>query len=127
MRGWAVGLVMFLIVGACGETGDADEAGFAQAGSIAVTEAWTRPAAAGGNTAIYMTIDNRGAALEMLQAAVGVACESTELQMTTVQDDIMSGSPVGGGFAIDRGANDSGIVLRVARNGAGASAEQRQK
>lgn len=102
MRGRVMWALLVVALAACG--GD-DEPSSAADGteSIIVTDAWLRPPA-GPNAAIYMTIENDGAEADTLLSAQGDICSTTELHMTTVEDDVMTMSPLPDGIAITPGA-----------------------
>lgn len=55
--------------------------------SIAVQEAWARPAQSGGNSAIYFTIDNTAGQEDRLVEARCSAAHMVEMHMTTTDAD----------------------------------------
>jgi len=57
------------------------------AGEIAVQEAWARPGAAGGNSAIYFVIDNRQGQADTLLSAASEAAQMVELHISKMGDD----------------------------------------
>jgi hypothetical protein len=59
--------------------------------TISITDAWMRPGIAGGNSAIYFTVENLSDREEVLQGTQGDIAEAYELHRTTIsEDDMMS-------------------------------------
>jgi copper(I)-binding protein len=61
-----------------------------EGGMLAVTEAWSRPAPAGGNGGVFFTIDNTTDAAERLLAAASEVAETVELHMSKTMGDTTS-------------------------------------
>lgn len=57
------------------------------AGGMAVQEAWARPGAAGGNSAIYFVIDNRQGQADTLLSAASDAANMVELHISKMSQD----------------------------------------
>ncbi len=114
-------LAIVLVVTACGgddaagadagptrEVGGTDDES-AAAATISVTDAWMRPAPAGSaTTALYMAISNDGDDIDVLRTATITGCAMTELHMTTMEDDVMTMSPLPDGITV---TPDTTIVL----------------
>ncbi len=56
-------------------------------GKVAVQEAWARPGAAGGNSAIYFVIDNRQGQADTLLSAACDAAKTVELHTSKMGSD----------------------------------------
>jgi copper(I)-binding protein len=78
----------------------------AETGPIEVSGAWARPTiGAGGVTAAYMTIANKGDAADRLNGARTPKAEMVELHQTTMTPDgVMQMRQVEGGLLIEPGA-----------------------
>lgn len=59
-------------------------------GSLAVTDAWSRPAPAGGNGAVFFTIDNTSGADDRLLGAASDVAGAVEVHLTMMDGDSMS-------------------------------------
>lgn len=62
-------------------------------GSLQVTGLWARPALAGGNSAVYFTIENGTASDDSLLSASSDIAEAVEMHMTSMQDGNMQMMP----------------------------------
>jgi len=58
-------------------------------GQLKVTDVWARPALAGGNGAVYFTIENATASNDTLLSASSDVAGAVELHMTSMQDGNM--------------------------------------
>lgn len=58
-------------------------------GSLAVNEIWARPGLAGGNSAVYFTIENATGSADILRSAASDVAGAVELHMTVMQDGNM--------------------------------------
>lgn len=76
-------LLILPILAACG-SGEKD---------LVVKDVWARPGIAGGNSAVYFTIDNLSAESDNLMVAVSDVAEAVELHKTTMEDDVMKMTP----------------------------------
>lgn len=89
-----VGLSLFL--SACG----GESGAFAASGSIRVSDAWARAAAAmdhgdqGSTGAVYMVIENTGGDIDRLLKVESDAAEAVELHNTVMEGDVMRMAPV---------------------------------
>ena len=61
-----------------------------RAGGLEVTQAWSRPAAAGTNGAGFMTVTNHGKAADVLRSIASPAAEKVEMHKTSMANAIMS-------------------------------------
>jgi copper(I)-binding protein len=93
----AIGIIVLALSG-----GDDDKTSATE--PIAVTDPWIRPAAAGQNSAAFMTIVNNTDQGERLIRVESDIAEMIELHHTTMEGDVMSMEPVDG---IDIPANGS--------------------
>ena len=59
-------------------------------GGLEVSQAWSRPAAAGTNGAGFMTVTNRGKAADVLKSIESPAAEKVEMHKTSMTGDVMS-------------------------------------
>jgi len=59
-------------------------------GALEVTQAWSRPAAAGTNGAGFMTVTNHGKSADTLTAIASPAAERVEMHKTSMAAGIMS-------------------------------------
>lgn len=100
-RRWGAAIAVVMVLGSgCGGD-EAEPALAAEVGDISISGAWARPTAGeGSNTAMYLTVSNDGAEADTLAAADGAACEVTELHMTTIEDDVMTMTPVTEGILV---------------------------
>lgn len=62
-------------------------AGCSQGGTLAVKDAWARPAVTGGNSAVYFTIDNRAGQPDSLLSASSQVAQTVELHQSMQKDD----------------------------------------
>lgn len=76
-------LLILPIVTACGN-GKAD---------VVVKDAWARPGIAGGNSAVYFTLDNQTTESDNLVRAVSDVAEAVELHKSTVEDGVTKMTP----------------------------------
>lgn len=103
---WVLLLLSLLLAACAGTTGSQTTSG-----SLEIKAAWARPAAmmemgadtggemggggmSGSVSAAYMTIMNHGAITDRLTGAVSDVAGAVEIHQTTMQDDVMSMSPV---------------------------------
>ncbi len=70
-------VLFFLLAAGCGTGGE-----------LTVSDAWARPAAAGGNSAVYFVIENSGAEDALLGASVAVA-DSAEMHRSVMDEGVM--------------------------------------
>jgi hypothetical protein len=75
-------------------------------GGFEVNQAWSRPAAAGGNGAGYMSITNHAKTADTLKAVESPAARKVEIHKTTMTNGVMSmqrqdaGLPIGAGETV---------------------------
>lgn len=60
---------------------------------VSVADAWARPGAAGGNTAVYMRLTNRGRGGETLVGGRTEVAQRVELHEAVLQTEIRDGRP----------------------------------
>ena len=86
-----VALLMVVALAGCTTGGGASGSG----GSISASDAWARPAAAGAETAVYLTIANTGSSADALISATSPGASSVEMHQTSTDMNGMTGmSPV---------------------------------
>ena len=105
---WILGAVVALVavgLAACGgSTGSPGSPSASAAGpAIAVRDAWVRPAAAGAESAAYLTIDNAGSADRLVAIRCAIA-RSAMLHQTTTDPSGMTGMSMIEDLAIPAGA-----------------------
>ena len=71
--------------------------------SILVEDAWSRPAPAGANGAVYLTLVNRSAEADRLLAARSPDAKATELHEVVMEGDRMRMKLVEGGLEVPAG------------------------
>ncbi|MCB2179954.1 copper chaperone PCu(A)C [bacterium] len=78
-------LLLFIlpILTACGGGGD----------NLVVKDVWARPGIAGGNSAVFFTIDNQSAVSDNLVLAASDVANAVELHKTTMEDGVMKMTP----------------------------------
>ena len=74
-----------------------------RAAGLEVTQAWSRPAAAGMTGVGYMTLANRGAAPVTVQAVETAAARRTTLHATTLENGVASMSAMDAGVVVAAG------------------------
>ena len=79
---------LLLAVTACAGSGDATPRAEAGA-SVAVLDAWARPADQGENTAVYLTVENRGTTLDSLTGVSTEEAESAGVHASVQRDGMM--------------------------------------
>jgi copper(I)-binding protein len=85
----AAAIAVVAALAACGGSGASPAPSASSA--VAVSDAWARPAPAGGETAIYLTLTNPGAGADALTAASSAVAASVELHETTTDMNGMTG------------------------------------
>ena len=101
-------LVVALLASGCGDD-ESSAAAPAPVDGISISDSWARPSpGGGGNTALYMTINNNGSTPDTLLSASAEACGTTEIHMTSMEDGVMSMTPLADGIAVTSNAS---IVL----------------
>lgn len=76
-------------------------------GTLEVADPWSRPAAANGNGAGFMTITNRGKSTEVLKAVETTAAKKTEIHLSSTAGGVMRMARQDGGVAIPAGKSVS--------------------
>ena len=76
-------------------------------GALEVADPWSRPAAANGNGAGFMTITNRGKSTEVLKAVETTAAKKTEIHLSSTAGGVMRMARQDGGVAIPAGKSIS--------------------
>jgi copper(I)-binding protein len=71
-------LVSMLLVSACSSGGE-----------LSVKDAWARPGMAGGNSAVYFTLDNPASEDDVLLEAEGSVAERVELHLSKMEEGVM--------------------------------------
>lgn len=79
-----------LAIAACGSAATPSAAA-PSASAISITDAWARPAAAGGQSAAYFTISNTSGATDALLSVTSAAAARVELHETTTNGTGMMG------------------------------------
>lgn len=86
-------LVMLVLIGgvftACNAVSGVERS---QEGDLQITDAWARPGQAGGTSAVYFVIENKGEEETLLRAACDAA-GMTELHMSKMEGDTMKMQP----------------------------------
>jgi copper(I)-binding protein len=122
-------LAWSVLLGACA----ASSSGSAPAGTIEVSGAWIRPAAAGAETAAYFTITNHGSADKLIAVRTTVA-GSTMIHQTATDSTGMTGMtgmsmiadvpiPAGGSVTLEPGGTHVMLAGLRSSLAAGATVE----
>lgn len=72
-------------------------------GGLEVSQAWSRPAAAGTNGAGFMTLSNKGKAADTLKAVESPAAKRVEIHKTSMTGGVMSMARVDNGLPLAPG------------------------
>lgn len=72
---------------------------------VAIEHGWSRPAAAGANSAGYFHIRNGGKAADLLTGVESPIAGKVELHESSVKDGVMSMAPITGGVEVAPGAD----------------------
>lgn len=79
------------------------EAAAYKVGALEVGQPWSRPAAAGGNGAGFMTVTNRGKAADALKTVESPASRKVEIHHSSVVNGVMSMKHLETGLALPPG------------------------
>ncbi len=79
--------------------------GAQQASAVQISEAWSRPAAAGGNGAGFFTITNAGGKPDILVAVTSLAANKVEMHQTSMANGVMSMQQIQGGIPLPPGSS----------------------
>jgi copper(I)-binding protein len=72
---------------------------------VAIEHGWSRPAAAGANSAGYFHIRNGGQSADLLTGVESPVAGKVELHESSVKDGVMSMTPITGGVEVAPGAD----------------------
>jgi copper(I)-binding protein len=96
--------LLALIATACGSGPSAPSSGTTTGGTLEVSGAWVRAAAAGGDSAVYLTIVNGTAASDTLLSATSDVAEQSAMHQTTTDSSGMTGMHMLSSLAIPAGS-----------------------
>ncbi len=98
-------LIRLALMASLALTASAASAGPQKASEIQISEAWSRPAAAGGNGAGFFTITNASQKSDTLVSVTSTAANKVEMHQTSMANGVMSMQQIQNGIPLPPGSS----------------------